>query len=356
VSSNREVNTVTVTHQQHQHDQRHQQQQYPWDLTRAPNYATAPSVATEDADRLDPATFQHRYVLRNRPCLVKRAVVRWPAFRSWRDPSYVAWKIGDVESRASCQPKIEGFGLRAPSQDDVANQTTIDHLLPPEQVRNLLPRLHAADDDVLFVELRPRDKGVACLADDLMFAGERFAFLPHPPRPRFNYSGWAVMFYKNSYSDWHFHPGTEALMCQVAGTKDVLLLPPTKDVWDRVVPVHVRRWKVYDVDESDNEFAAYREVRPYHVVVEPGDGLFLPVNWWHAVQARPREFGVTVPITWDSPYCDLRQPATRHFLRVLWRRRKALAATELLSAARQTVVHTWRERQVDSQPANHAQK
>ena len=311
--------------------------QYPWDLTRVPNYDKALSVDVEEAERLDARTFWRRYVLQNRPCLVKRAVVRWPAFQKWADSNYVLSKIGDVEIRASCSPRVEGFGLRPGPQDSIANKTTRDQLLAAEKVRQLLPRMRTPDDDVLFMELRPADASVRCLGEDLEAEGARFSFLPTPPPPRFIYSGWAVMFYKNSYSDWHFHPGTDAMMCQVLGTKDVLLLPPTQLSWDQIVPIHTEQWKVYDVDVA--KAPAYREVRPYHIVVEPGDGLFLPVNWWHTVQARPREYGITVPVTWDSPYRDLRQPATRHFLRVLWRQRKPLAAAALLATAYGTVAN-----------------
>lgn len=98
----------------------------------------------------------------------------------------------------------------------------------------------------------------------------------------------------------------------------------------------------YDVDLEKSP--AFRDVRPYHVVVEPGDGLFIPVNWWHAIQARPREFGITVPITWDSPYRDLQQPATRHFLRVLWRERKLPGAAALLMTAYGTAASLIRQR------------
>jgi hypothetical protein len=316
--------------------------QYPWDLSRVPNYAAAPAVDIEQAKTLDERTFRQSYILRNRPCLVKRAVTRWPAFQRWNVAEYVLSKIGDVDVRASCRPKIEGFGLRAPSQDAVAKQTTRDQLLPPEKVRDLLPRLRTPDADVLFIELRPADAGVRALGDDLTLsaAGERFTFYPDPPRPRFLYSGWAVMFYKNSYSDWHFHPGTDAIMCQVLGTKDVLLLPPTQRAWDQIVPIHMTQWKVYDVDTTKTP--AYLDVQPYHVIVQPGDGLFIPVNWWHAVQARPREHGITVPITWESPYRDLRQPATRHFLRVLWHRQKRQAASALLTSTYSTLANTFR--------------
>ena len=314
---------------------------YPWDFTRVPNYASAPTVDIEEAEQLDAHTFRRRYILQNRPCLVKRAVTHWPAFQKWVEPDYVLSKIGEAEVRASCCPRVEGFGLRSRQQDVIANKITRDNLLPVEKVRQLLPRLRTSDDDVLFMELRPADTKVRCLGDDLAAAGARFSFLPAPPRPRFMYSGWAAMFYKNSYSDWHFHPATDAMMCQVIGTKDVLLLAPTQQSWDQIVPIHTKQWKVYDVDLADAP--AYREVRPYHVVVEPGDGLFLPVNWWHAVQARPREYGITVPVTWDSPYRDLRQPATRRLLRVLWQGRKLIATIELLASVYGTVASQVRQ-------------
>ena len=289
--------------------------EYPWDIRAVPNFASAPAVDVEDGQRLDARTFQDRYVLQNGPCLIKGAIAQWPAFRRWADPDYVTSKIGNVDVQASCRPRMEGFGLRTPAEDEQASRMTADARLPARTVREWLPRLRTPDADVLFIELRPADAGVRTMGDDLASAGERFPFLPHPPRPRLFYSGWALMFYKNSYSDWHFHPGAEAIMCQVLGTKDVLLLPPTQESWDQIVPIHRTQWKVYDVDVT--QAPAYRDIRPYHVVVEPGDGLFLPVNWWHAVQARPREFGITVPVTWDSPFRDLRQPATRHFLRTL---------------------------------------
>jgi hypothetical protein len=319
--------------------------EYPWDVRRVPNYESAPTVAIEDAARLDEPTFWRRYVLRNRPVLVKRAVVGWPAFARWSDPAYVIGKIGDVAVRASCTPRIEGFGLRTAAEDAHASQLTREALLPAQPVRDLLPRIRTSDREVLFMELRPADKGVGALADDLMIDGVRFRFLPKPPRPRFFYSGWAAMFYKNSYSDWHYHPGADAMMCQVLGTKDTLLLPPTQEAWDAIVPIHQRQWKVYDVDVATAP--RYAQIHPYHVIVEPGDGLFLPLNWWHAVQARPSEFGVTVPITWDSPYRDLRQPAARLFLRRLWHRRRRLGLAELLASSYGTLAsgvrRQWRQ-------------
>jgi Cupin-like domain len=314
---------------------------YPWDLTRVPNYDTAPCVMTVDVTRLDEETFRRQYVELNRPCLIKRAVTHWPAFSKWPAPEYLNRKIGDFEVQASVSPKVEAFGLRSRDLDIQARKMTLDEMLPAMKMRLVFEGLRTPDDEVLFAEVGPNSEAVRCLEEDLEAEGARFPFLPKLPHPRFMYKGWGVMFYKNSYSDWHFHPGTDAIMCQALGTKDVLLLPPTQAAWEQIVPIHVKQWNVYDVDLA--KAPGYREVRPIRVTVEPGDGLFLPVNWWHAVQGRPREYGITVPITWNSSYRDLRQPATRHFVSVLWKHKKPLAAAALAAGLYSTIANRIRE-------------
>jgi len=315
----------------------------PWDLTKLPNYDSALQVDVIQAGRLSPKAFWQEYVRRNRPCLIKDAIAGWPARRKWTDKEYLRSKVGDVEVPAHCFPRLEAFGIRRRDQDIVAMQRNRERELPDRKVGEWLSELQNPDDKFLFIELRPASARVAPLGEDLSVEGRRFSFLTAPPRPRFGlYSGWSAMIYKNSYSDWHFHPATEAVMCQVAGTKDVALLPPTQLCWDQLVPVHTEQWKTYEVDVAKNP--AYQSIRPYHVVVEPGDGLFLPVNWWHAVQGRPGEFGITVPVTFNTPYLDLRQPATGHFLGVLWKTRKWRTMAAAAECAYSTATNYAREK------------
>lgn len=308
---------------------------YPWDLTQVPGYSTANTVESVRLEDLDRKTFWHEFVLRNRPCLIKGAVRVWPAFRHWSAPEYLLSKIGDVEVKASTYPKIERFGLRSEDRDNAASILTREKLLSAQPVRSILPDLFSPDDNVLFIELRPTDSLAQVLDQDLWTHGKRFTFLPQPPPPRFFYTVWAAMFYKNSYSDWHFHAGTDAIMCQVAGTKDVVLAHPDETAWNQIVPIHREDWKVYEVNLD--RFPAFAQLKPARVTVSAGDGLFIPVNWWHAVQAEPQKFGVTVPFSWDTPYCDLRQPATRHFLQALWSRNKTLAVRMLAEASYKTM-------------------
>jgi len=53
-------------------------------------------------------------------------------------------------------------------------------------------------------------------------------------------------------------------------------------------------------------------------VVEPGDALYIPVYWWHAVQSMDDAFGATVAATFPTPLHvsgDIRSPIARRVLR-----------------------------------------
>ena len=86
------------------------------------------------------------------------------------------------------------------------------------------------------------------------------------------------------------HDLTNNLMCQVYGRKLVRLISPMQN--DRVqnfAGVHSRLGWVSDAKARENGLA----VRD--VVLSAGDALFLPVGWWHCVQAEA--FSVTAVFT-----------------------------------------------------------
>ena len=289
-----------------------------WDLRRVPNYDPTRTVDAVDAGELTRERFLDELVPRNRPCLVKGACAAWPARTRWMDPEYVIDALGDVEVLVRTTPKIEAFGLRSMASDrDALEACAASRVALP--LREALRRIGAPGGDMCFFEMFAGGAMDKLEADVEIARGQRFAFFAELPAPFPGYPRWGAMFYRDSYSDWHFHGNTEAIMCQVVGDKEVLLLPPDEASWASLVPVHQRELKTYAVD--GDRYPRFSEIQPLRAIVEAGDGLLIPVNWWHAVQSRTGTMGITVPSWWVSNVADSAQPGTRLTQSREWQRR-----------------------------------
>jgi hypothetical protein len=131
-----------------------------------------------------------------------------------------------------------------------------------------------------------------------------------------------AFFYRNSYTDWHYHPSDETLMTQVVGSKEVLLFAPDDQTWDALNPVIEKQDALYGIDLA--EFPKVGELQPYRIIVEAGDALYIPAYWWHAVTSIDNQFGVTIARAFGTPLHvagDLRYPINRKIIRHLLKTR-----------------------------------
>lgn len=254
-------------------------------LDKVPHYADAPSISTLDAAELTPESFYADYIDRLRPCLVRNAVRHWPAFERWRSVEYLREKVGDVEVKVATRPLIEPvFG---PQNDgayiDLPFVDALDHLASSVRGHYVL---HAY----------PVEEGsrIGALAGDV----GGFPFLTNTAEPRL-YRRKRAFLFKDSYTDWHCHNTDETLMCQVKGAKEALLLPPDSDTWRLLTSIWKGVGPLWDVDTS--RFPAWKELRPYRVVVGEGDALYIPTYWWHAIESIGDQFGWTVAWCWRTP-------------------------------------------------------
>jgi hypothetical protein len=117
---------------------------------------------------------------------------------------------------------------------------------------------------------------------------------------------------RRSYTDSHEHQGFDTFMSQVRGAKEIILHPP--DAF-HCRSLYASRWtsnwspvRFFDVDL--NQFPRFARSRPHRTVVGPGDALYIPDPWWHAVVSADDELEITVTSWFKPPFLRLSSPQT----------------------------------------------
>ncbi|KAI8905888.1 cupin-like domain-containing protein [Gorgonomyces haynaldii] len=103
----------------------------------------------------------------------------------------------------------------------------------------------------------------------------------------------------------------ENLYVVTHGAKQFTLCPPTDTPWlyKKMVPIgryttdfQVQEmeeqvpWVHADPDNPTGEYPLLKHCHPYHVLVERGDVLYLPSQWYHAVNQIPSQDGLTIAV------------------------------------------------------------
>lgn len=295
----------------------------PWHMSLVPNVATASPVEVVRAEEMDRARFQ-RYLDATRPCLIKGVPELSPIAERWSSRDHLLSRCGDPVVSVARTPHVERDSAPSGAAEKMRLSRFLDLTMEKDAGRSL------GDE-------RSTSPGYLCLfGQDLVPGGvlgelaEDVANFPDVVpfvrcvNERGNFPPGAVFFYRRSFTDWHFHPQTEALMCQVIGAKDVLLYPPDRYTWSKLSGFHAG-------GPSYVQRERFTSLRPYHARVEQGDILYIPINWWHAVWAYEEGFGSTMTIWWDAAMkqiYDPRMPASLRTLKSLTSR----FASELKSA------------------------
>ncbi|WP_248803847.1 cupin-like domain-containing protein [Pseudomonas sp. MWU13-2100] len=282
-----------------------------WSLSRFPNHPQAGPVEVIDALTISREEFTRRYVNHNRPCLVKNAVRHWPAFEKWQRLDY--FKAHSRNNPVVVRSKIvsEVIGWSNPEVKAALTEYagTVYREVPFHQ---FLDELGHGSDPLVADSCRfSAGSAIEQMKDDV----GGLPFMPQLSKSR-HYPPHRSFLYRNSYTDWHFHVVDETFMAQVVGAKEVLLLPPDENSWRALRPVVEEAGYLYDIDTR--RFPGTRGLQALRTVVEPGDALYIPVYWWHAVQSMDDAFGATVAATFPTPLHvsgDIRSPIARRVLR-----------------------------------------
>jgi ribosomal protein L16 Arg81 hydroxylase len=251
-----------------------------------------------DVDRRDGLTkqeFLDQYYAQNTPVLVTDSCSQWAATSLW-NPAYLADKLGSVE--------VEVMTGREGDPRYEINSDQHRFVMPfDEYVAKIQAQSHSNDAYLVANNKLLATEAALPLWDDFTL-DERFLG-PDPNRDH------AFLWFGpgGTVTPLH-HDSCNVLFNQVDGWKHFILIPSLE--------IH----RVY------NNLAVYSEVDPlapnleqyplfagaqqYHLDVGPGQTLFIPVGWWHHVEATEPSISISFTnfafdnsVEWHNPDFEL---------------------------------------------------
>lgn len=260
---------------------------------------------------LEPRTFEAEYVRRSRPVIIEGLVDHWPA-RRWNFSSFAErWSNRSV----TVEEFASGDRFDAPSRREYklnvaefVRRLALGKPSPTRPPPALFCIVRQELPEVLSELHPPGILGGARHIDYNLVAG------------------------RDSIVFGHYHLGLHALLCQIHGTKRVVLCRPEDSPHVYPYPLYGGLFSTSRVDflEPDfRRFPQFRAARPIEIVMQPGDALFIPVHWWHATYGV--DLSMTASLFWKARWREHRfpRPGVRNLVAgtITWPRVRLLRAT-----------------------------
>jgi len=247
--------------------------------------------------------FFGRWVKENRPVILTGVGNRWPAFSKW-SPEYLVEKAGDKKLTVHFDEDGNFFRWYQTGKGRVDREMSVRELVevltsdPPDH------RFYVTEHELRLIS--------EDLCADLEYGGYLEKTDP------------LVFIGRDTFMPMHYHGTTEALLCQVVGSKVVTLYSP-----DQFGMLYARPWWGQSplfsrVDPRDggaaDRFPRFADAEPLTFRLEAGEILFIPVHWWHVTTCAGFQMNVTC--FWDAKLAQYTfpEPGFQVFAReVVWR-------------------------------------
>jgi hypothetical protein len=213
-------------------------------------------------NKIDPADFFKNYYAANWPVVLTGMVDHWPALSKW-SLDYLAKKVGEATVELQAQ--------RMAAEDYELAKDRHRRTLPMSAVIDAIRQADESNDFYITAYNDTTNKQtLAPLWDDI---GDLAILRPSTERDGFFWLG-----PKGTLTPFH-HDLTNNLLVQVMGRKRAFLVPS---------------WEVGRMRNSIHCFSSrspadWRDGEDLPPLLEctigPGDALFLPIGWWHHVEA-----------------------------------------------------------------------
>ncbi|ACC69307.1 cupin-like domain-containing protein [Paraburkholderia phymatum] len=211
--------------------------------------------------------FYEQFYFQNRPVIVTGMIDSWPARRRWNFDYF----------RARCaRAEVEvQFGREADANYEI-NQPSHRRAMRFGDYVDLVERAGVTNDFYMTANNASRNRvALAALWDDVPPIGE---YLDAAAAD----AGYFWFGPAGTKTPFH-HDLTNNLMAQVIGRKRVLLVPFTDTAH---MYNHLHCYSQVDGGALDVErFPSFEQAHVIECTLEPGELLFLPIGWWHYVEA-----------------------------------------------------------------------
>lgn len=255
-------------------------------------------------DGADQSVFERDVETRYEPTVLRQFVGAWPVVRAARESArtlvdYLARQDNGVPVRAWLgQPGIDGRYFYRPEMDG------FNFAIAETQLSNLLTALidPAQEDRSIYMGSTPTPAILPQFASEnsMPIAAQRGA----DPRIWIGNSSRVAPHYDES----------DNIACMVSGRRRFVLFPPEQLANLYVGPldktVAGQPTSMVDLERPDFErFPRFREALKHALVadLEPGDAIYIPALWWHAVKATG-QLNILVNYWWSDAPPDAGSP------------------------------------------------
>lgn len=218
--------------------------------------------------RVDPDEFRDRYLLSSLPVVVTGLIDHWPALARW-SPQYLAERYGDISVEISHR-----------RESDPNYEANYEQLTATVSLRRFVEMVNAGGTSNDYY-LTARNQALAktelrgLLSDLGPIEGYLVDAPNDPPRLWFGPAGTVTPLHVDARG---------VLFAQIHGRKRFKLIAPCFTRW---LYNDDRCFSSVDLSHSIdfNRYPLMRDVPILETMLEPGDVLFIPITWWHWVEA-----------------------------------------------------------------------
>jgi lysine-specific demethylase 8 len=234
---------------------------------------TPPVPEVDTVDTISPADFKRKYIDTNTPIVMRKVTANWPAMKKWSFEYFASLTL----------PKR----VYLEKTNVMQGEPEYEELEYGDYIRRMAEPALSQDKRPGYLSVFKIFRAFPHLKDDVEFS----IFSQHK--------------LKNTVAAWIGPAGTvtgyhvdwgDNVLAQICGRKEVRLVAPK----DSRYMYPCNRFdqgttsSEVDADRYDPQrHPLFKKAKQYHLVLQPGDMLFIPRGWWHYVRSLDKSISVS---------------------------------------------------------------